>query len=132
MAGYSRIGIHPAKELEPGRYALDRTGRLHPIELSRFVKAVCIVTVRERKAEREADEEVGEEFSAAISRSAQARLRQVDFAKLAQRLREKPSAPPRVAAPPKAYARSREPCDLCGVPGFLGCSHQLAYEEWSA
>ncbi len=108
MAGYSRIGIHPAKDLEPGRYTLDRTGRLHPIELSRFVKAVCIVTVRARKSVKPTD------MSAFVA---------------AMKAKAKPQAK---AVEPRTYAQSREPCERCGVPGFRGCSHQLAYQEWSA
>jgi hypothetical protein len=42
----SIITLHPQHELKPGRYLLDREGRLHPDRYSGFIRAVAAVTVR--------------------------------------------------------------------------------------
>lgn len=106
-AKFVRIGIQPNKELGQGRYALDRTGRLHPIALSRFIKAVCIVTVRAKET-----------------------LKPTDLSAFVAAMKAKPKPVVKRAAP-RAYAQSREPCVRCGTPGFRGCDHQLPYQEWS-
>jgi len=42
----STITLHPQHELKPGRYLLDREGRLHPDRYSGFIKAVAAVTIK--------------------------------------------------------------------------------------
>lgn len=124
-AGYHRIGIHPAKALEPGRYALDATGRLHPVALSRFVKAVCMVTVRAKvRIEPEPIFTVEEVFGGRRF----GKIAKPDYAALADRFRANSAKPKAEKRVPTKRAESREPCDLCGVPGFRGCDHQLAFE----
>lgn len=127
-AGYSRIGIHPRKDLPPGRYALDQTGRLHPVELSRFVKAVCIVTVRAKGRPSQTTREALDDLQVALERRQARKAVQPDFSRLAAAMKAKKARTKSEPAPTK-YATSREPCELCGVPGFRGCGHQLPYED---
>ena len=128
-----RIGIHPQSELTPGRYLLDRDGRLHPHRFNRFIRAVAAVTVREKVLpppttkqlengpERHPDGDVMAEFASALDtvrkrKSAAVQKTKTDFKRTAQAHRRKPVRKVvKTGSPPALYAGPNAACQNCGV-----------------
>jgi hypothetical protein len=133
------VTLHPQRDLEPGRYALDPDGRLHPLRFRRIVRAVAIVTVKAKAGRPVPEPPRAADRAVTAFRSSLAKVQdnratsvhkpapKIDGEKLAAAIRARPAPPPPPKPRPKRQALSNDGCTYCGIPGSRGCDHFLPY-----